>query len=223
MEAFISRMIAPGPSPNRPPHMLLESDMRFVIALILLVLTGCDKETPAEGQAQPALAANSDAAGKTEIILESANGTRATLSYRFAGQKAPTAPFADADGQDVTLADFEGKPLLLNIWATWCAPCKAEMPTLDTLARLEKDRMAVIAVSQDLEGRVPVLTFFKETKVQNLVPYTDADNAILAAFNNNIALPTTILYDSAGKEVWRIAGGVEWDDTEMAKLLRTAD
>jgi thiol-disulfide isomerase/thioredoxin len=203
--------------------MLLESDMRFVIALILLLLTGCDKETPGQGQAQPALAANSDAAGKAEIILESANGTRATLSYRFAGQKAPTAPFADADGQDVTLADFEGKPLLLNIWATWCAPCKAEMPTLDALARLEKDRMAVIAVSQDLEGRTPVLAFFKETKVQNLVPYTDADNAILAAFNNAIALPTTILYDSAGKEVWRIVGGVEWDDTEMAKLLRAAE
>jgi thiol-disulfide isomerase/thioredoxin len=203
--------------------MLLESDMRFVIALILLLLTGCDKETPGQGQAQPALAANSDAAGKAEIILESANGTRATLSYRFAGQKAPTAPFADADGQDVTLADFEGKPLLLNIWATWCAPCKAEMPTLDALAKLEKDRMAVIAVSQDLEGRAPVLAFFKETKVQNLVPYTDADNAILAAFNNAIALPTTILYDSAGKEVWRIVGGVEWDDTEMAKLLRAAE
>jgi thiol-disulfide isomerase/thioredoxin len=188
-----------------------------------MVLTGCDKETPAKGQAQPALPANSDAAGKADILLESANGTRATLSYTFAGQKAPTAPFADADGQDVTLADFEGKPLLLNIWATWCAPCKAEMPTLDTLARLEKDRMAVIAVSQDLEGRAPVLTFFKETKVQNLVPYTDADNAILAAFNNNIALPTTILYDSAGKEVWRITGGVEWDDAKMAKLLRAAD
>ncbi len=197
--------------------------MHFVIALILLLLTGCDKETPGQGQAQPALAANSDAAGKAEIILESANGTRATLSYRFAGQKAPTAPFADADGQDVTLADFEGKPLLLNIWATWCAPCKAEMPTLDALAKLEKDRMAVIAVSQDLEGRAPVLAFFKETKVQNLVPYTDADNAILAAFNNAIALPTTILYDSAGKEVWRIVGGVEWDDTEMAKLLRAAE
>ena len=82
--------------------------MRFVIALILLVLTGCDKETPAEGQAQPALPANSGAMGKADILLESANGTRATLSYAFAGQKAPTAPFADADGQDVTLADFEG-------------------------------------------------------------------------------------------------------------------
>ncbi len=197
--------------------------MRFVIALILMVLTGCDKETPAKGQAQPASPANSGAAGKADILLESANGARATLSYTFAGQKAPTAPFADADGQDVTLADFEGKPLLLNIWATWCAPCKAEMPTLDTLAKLEKDRMAVIAVSQDLEGRAPVLTFFKETKVQNLVPYTDADNAILTAFNNNIALPTTILYDSAGKEVWRLTGSVEWDDAEMAKLLRAAD
>ena len=197
--------------------------MRFVIALILLVLTGCDKETPAEGQAQPALAANSAAAGNADITLKTANGARATLSYTFAGQKAPTAPFADADGQVVTLADFEGKPLLLNIWATWCAPCKAEMPTLDVLAKLEKDRMAVIAVSQDLEGRARVLAFFKETKVKNLVPYTDADNAILTAFNNAIALPTTILYDSAGKEVWRIAGGVQWDDAEMAKLLRAAD
>jgi thiol-disulfide isomerase/thioredoxin len=188
-----------------------------------MVLTGCDKETPGQGQAQPASPANSDATGKADILLESANGTRATLSYRFAGQKAPTAPFADADGQDVALADFEGKPVLLNIWATWCAPCKAEMPTLDALARLEKDRMGVIAVSQDLAGRAPVLTFFKETKVKNLVPYTDADNAILAAFNNAIALPTTILYDSAGKEVWRITGSVEWDDAEMAKLLRQAD
>jgi thiol-disulfide isomerase/thioredoxin len=188
--------------------MLLESDMRFVIALILLMLTGCDKETLPEGQAQPASAKNSSATDKADILLESANGSRATLS---------------ADGQDVTLADFEGKPLLLNIWATWCAPCKAEMPTLDALAKLEKDRMAVIAISQDLEGREPVLAFFKETKVKNLVPYTDADNAILAAFNNAIALPTTILYDSAGKEVWRISGGVEWDDAEMAKLLRAAD
>jgi len=197
--------------------------MRFVIALILLVLAGCDKESEPKGQAQPASTAKAGDSDKAEITLESANGMRAMLSYQFAGQKAPSAPFADAQGQDVSLADFEGKPLLLNIWATWCAPCKAEMPTLDALAKLEKDRMAVIAVSQDLEGRAPVLAFFKETKVKNLEPYTDADNAILAAFNNAIALPTTILYDSAGKEVWRIAGGVAWDDAEIAKLLRAAE
>ena len=197
--------------------------MRFVIALILLVLAGCDKESQPKGQAQPASTGQAGASDTAEIALESANGMRATLSYQFAGQKAPSAPFADAQGQDVSLADFEGKPLLLNIWATWCAPCKAEMPTLDALAASEKGRMNVIAVSQDLEGRAPVVAFFKETAVKNLVPYTDADNALLTAFNNAIALPTTILYDSDGKEVWRVAGGVEWDHAEMAKLLRAAD
>jgi thiol-disulfide isomerase/thioredoxin len=203
--------------------MLLESEMRFVIALILLVLAGCDKESEPKGQAQPASTGQAGASDNAEITLESANGMRAMLSYKFAGQKAPSAPFADAQGQDVSLADFEGKPLLLNIWATWCAPCKAEMPTLDALAKLEQGRMNVIAVSQDLEGRAPVVAFFTETGVKNLEPYTDGDNALLTAFNNAIALPTTILYDSDGKEVWRVAGGVEWDEAEMAKLLRAAD
>ena len=203
--------------------MLLEFDMRFVITLILLVLAGCDKESQAEGQAQPASGANSGTRVHGDIALESANGSRATLSYKNVGQKAPTAPFADADGQVVTLADFAGKPLLLNVWATWCPPCKAEMPSLDALAKLEQDRMNVVVVSQDHEGLTPVIAFFNETGVKNLAPYTDADNAILAAFNNVIALPTTILYDSEGYEVWRIFGAVEWSETEKAKLLREAD
>lgn len=196
--------------------------MRFVIALILLVLAGCDKESAPKGQAQPASVAEAGPGSKKEIGLESANGMRATLSYKFAGQAAPKAIFTGADGRDVNLSDFAGRPLLVNLWATWCAPCKAEMPTLDALAALEEGRLSVIAVSQDLEGRTPVNAFFNKTGVQNLEPYTDPDNALLAAFGNAIALPTTILYDSDGREVWRVAGGVEWDDEEMAKLLREA-
>jgi thiol-disulfide isomerase/thioredoxin len=157
-----------------------------------------------------------------ELGLESANGMRATLSYAFAGHAAPTVAFTGADGRDVSLSDFAGRPLLVNIWATWCAPCKAEMPTLDALAVLEEGRISVIAVSQDLQGRKPVLAFFEEANIRNLEPYTDSDNAILSAFDNKLALPTTILYDSDGKEVWRVIGGVEWDDAEMAKLLREA-
>jgi thiol-disulfide isomerase/thioredoxin len=196
--------------------------MRFVIALILLVLAGCDKESAPKGQAQPASATKA-APGMEDVGLESANGMRATLSYKFAGQAAPKATFTGADGRDVNLSDFAGRPLLVNLWATWCAPCKAEMPTLDALAALEEGRLSVIAVSQDLEGRKPVAAFFKNTGVQNLEPYTDPDNALLAALDNAVALPTTILYDSDGREVWRVAGGVEWDDEEMAKLLREAE
>ncbi len=196
--------------------------MRLLIALILLVLAGCDKESSPKGQAQPASAPEAGQGSQKDIGLESANGMRATLSYKFAGLAAPKTAFTGADGRDVTLSDFTGRPLLVNLWATWCAPCKAEMPTLDALAALEEGRVSVIAVSQDLEGREPVTAFFKDTAVKNLEPYTDSDNALLAAFGNAVALPTTILYDSDGKEVWRIAGGVEWDDEEMAKLLREA-
>jgi thiol-disulfide isomerase/thioredoxin len=203
--------------------MLLESEMRAVIALILMLLAACDTESAPKGQAQPESAAKAVAGIKPDVGLESANGMRAMLSYKFAGQAAPKAVFTGADGRDVTLADFAGRPLLLNLWATWCAPCKAEMPTLDALAELEEGRISVIALSQDLEGRKPVVEFFKSADIGNLEPYTDSDNAMLAAFGNAVALPTTILYDSEGREVWRVAGGVEWDDAEVAKLLREAD
>jgi thiol-disulfide isomerase/thioredoxin len=197
--------------------------MRSVIVLVLLLLAGCDKESETQAQAQPAAVKNTGPGARQEVGLESANGMRATLSYEFAGQITPKAAFTGADGRDVTLSDFAGRPLLVNVWATWCAPCKAEMPTLDTLAELEEGRLSVIAVSQDLEGRKPVAEFFKKTGIKNLEPFTDSGNALLAAFGNAVALPTTILYDGEGREVWRVAGGVEWDDEEMAKLLREAD
>ena len=82
--------------------------------------------------------------------------------------------------------------------------------------------MSVIVVSQDLEGRTPVRDFFKAARIENLEPYTDTDNALLGAYGGNIVLPTTILYDSAGMEVWRVEGGLEWNDEEGAKLLAEA-
>lgn len=186
-------------------------------------MAGCDTGSPSKGQGQAGSGTkNAPISAKADIGLESANGMRAALTYRFAGQQAPSVAFNGADGSDVTFADFAGKPLLVNLWATWCAPCKAEMPTLDALSALEQGRMAVIVISQDLTGRSPVDDFFAKAGIKNLEAYTDSDNALLAAFNNQVALPTTILYDSAGREVWRVTGGVEWDDAEMANLLREA-
>lgn len=204
--------------------MLLEFVVPRVMILFLLLigplfLGACDRETAPSEQAEPASGQES---AKVGFGLESANGLKAQLSYRFAGRAAPDAGFTGADGREVALGDYAGRPLLVNLWATWCAPCKAEMPTLDRLAALEKGEIVVIAVSQDLQGQKPVRAFFEAARIANLEPFTDPENALSAALGGTIVLPTTILYDSQGKEVWRIIGGVEWDDAEIAKLLNEA-
>ena len=136
--------------------MLLEPELRVAIAIILLLLGGCDTGTVPKGQGQAETAAKPEGG---ESALESANGMRATLSYKYAGEPAPTATFTGEDDGEVRLSDFAGRPLLVNLWATWCAPCKTEMPTLDALALLQKREVSVIAVSQDLQGKKPVLDF----------------------------------------------------------------
>ncbi len=200
--------------------------MRLVIGPVLiactLLLSGCDSASKPKEQEPPTKAAVSMQDKREDIGLISDNGSKAILTYAFAGTKTPSAVFTGADGRDVQLSDFAGRPLLVNIWATWCAPCKVEMPTLDALATLEEGKVSVITVSQDLEGQAPVQAFFKTAGIENLEPYTDADNLLLGALGSNVSLPTTVLYDSAGKEIWRIIGGVEWDDAEVAKLLAEA-
>ena len=201
--------------------------MRFLLTPIFLsaalMLAGCDSASTPQGQAPDKVASATTGDGKKqEVGLVSANGMNATLSYASSGKAAPDVAFTGADGRDVTLADYKGRPLLVNIWATWCAPCKAEMPTLDALAALDEGKLTVLAVSQDLEGHKPVTAFFQTAKVTNLEPLTDKENVLSTAYGPNLVLPTTILYDSDGKEVWRITGGVEWDDEEMANLIAEA-
>lgn len=194
-----------------------------LFAALALSLGGCDRESASKGQEQAEPAPKAAAPARPSAGLESANGLRAELSYRYAGRPAPDFPFTGADGREVALTDFAGRPLLVNLWATWCGPCKIEMPTLDALAELEAGRVTVIAVSQDLKGRAPVLQFFEDSEIVNLEPYVDQKNRLWNAVGGGPKLPTTILYDSEGREVWRVIGGVEWDDEAIAPLLAEAD
>jgi thiol-disulfide isomerase/thioredoxin len=208
--------------------MLLESILPrlSVISLLLasaLSLGACDRESAKQEQVLPEKPESAPKAAKQGAGLESANGLRAELSYAYAGRPAPDASFKGADGRELSLTDFAGRPLLVNFWATWCVPCKVEMPTLDALAELEAGKVAVIAVAQDLQGRKKVLPFFEQTGVTNLEPYTDAQNRVWGAIGGTPKLPTTILYNGEGREVWRVIGGVEWDDAEIASLLAEAD
>ena len=135
------------------------------------------------------------------------------------GEAAPAFAFTDASGAKRMLADFRGKPVLLNLWATWCAPCIKEMPTLDALAVRAGDAVQVLTISQDTDP-TKVAAFFAEKKFAKLQPYIDGELAFSTQMGVN--LPTTILYDSAGREVWRRSGDTDWAGAAAAKLIAEA-
>ena len=228
MEAFISRITAEGPPEKRPPHMLLESLMRalFPIALALAfvpALAACDSDTPSRSQEpQDQDSGESQAAKRGEgAQIETADGMKAQLIYDHRGDPYLAGTFKDPAGETIDLASFKGQPLLVNLWATWCAPCVKEMPTLDALAAND-DGLQVITVSQDLDGRQAVDPFWTMQGFTTLQPYTDSQNNLLTALGGNPQLPTSILYDAKGQEVWRLVGPTEWTDPAVSDMLAEA-
>lgn len=175
--------------------------------LAVALLAGCDKQesTPAQPEGNTAAAAP-EPAGKIDTSQ--------------AGSPLPTESFAAPDGKPVTLAAFKGKPLLVNLWATWCAPCVKEMPSLDRLAAKTKGKLKVLTVNQDSEKQAsdPVPAWWAKAKLANLEQYRDAKNELGFAFGGG--LPMTVLYDAAGKEVWRVNGGMDWDGAKAAEMLK---
>jgi thiol-disulfide isomerase/thioredoxin len=200
--------------------------LRLVIALlpglaIGLALAGCDRQKAAEPQAQAA--ANTAVADGA-----AANGAAGSQAYptgeldrSHAGTPAPDIAFEDPQGRPTSFAAFRGRPLLVNLWATWCGPCIVEMPSLDALAEREGDRLQVLALSQDMEGRDRVTEFFGARRFNRLEPYLDPRLDVMARLRIEV-LPTTILYDAQGREVWRMTGMAEWDGERAARLLTEA-
>ena len=133
----------------------------------------------------------------------------------------PEIAFADETGASRLLADFHGKVVLLNIWATWCVPCRTEMPTLDRLqAALGGPEFEVVALSIDRGGPEVVRKFFDEIGIQYLAVNIDASSS--AAFSlGAVGLPVTLLINGSGMEVGRLMGPTEWDSAEIVVLLKS--
>lgn len=187
--------------------MLLELDVAplivrlLVAAAFLLATTACDRQSQETPQAP---------APRAELM--------GALDIRRRGEAIPDAVFQDPSGRPVTLARFAGTPVLVNLWATWCAPCVAEMPTLDALAARSAGRLQVLTVSQDVTGAVVVTPFFERAQYQALQPWLDPEGNLGAAIGTE-RLPTTVLYDADGHEVWRIIGGLDWQGPRANTLL----
>lgn len=138
------------------------------------------------------------------------------------------APFENGKGETVTLSDFRGKVVLLNFWATWCAPCVQEMPWLDELAREMADQpFEVVAISLDKAGRKKVIPFFQRHGLETLELYTDPQQRVGAinppeGSDSPFALygmPTTYIIGKSGKVMGYIQGAVDWRSQEARALL----
>jgi thiol-disulfide isomerase/thioredoxin len=129
------------------------------------------------------------------------------------------AEFVDADGATLTFADFEGRVLVVNFWATWCPPCRAEMPSLDRLSeQLGTEDFAVVALSTDFGGMAKPKAFFEEIGV-TLPLYQDTTRGV-AREAAVMGLPVTLLLDRSGREVARLIGDAEWDSPEAVAVLK---
>lgn len=129
--------------------------------------------------------------------------------------------FLDAAGETRTLADFRGRVILLNLWATWCAPCIREMPTLDRLqSKLGEGAFEVIALSLDRTDDKTLDRFLETIGVENLALYRDRTGAALAELKI-IGLPTTLLIDVQGQEIARLIGPAEWDSPRVIEVIQS--
>jgi len=128
--------------------------------------------------------------------------------------------FMDINQKNVNLDDFKGKLLILNFWATWCAPCKEEMPSLDELQSNTKfSNLKIFPINIGQEDVSKSESFFKELNIQNLEIYFDAPTTLAKKFSLR-GIPTTIIFNKEGKEFARIIGSIDFNDDEFINWLK---
>ena len=181
----------------------------LIIGAALVALSACNK--PSEQQANEAQASDNSASPAESGSIKGVDRTHK-------GSPAPDVVFNDPGGKQTSLKAFAGKPVLVNLWATWCAPCVKELPTLSRVERL--GIIKVVAISQDT-GPQPSVKAFLQAKAPDLKPYQDPKMALSGKLGAEV-LPTSILYDAQGRELWRYVGDLDWNGGDAAKLIQEA-
>jgi thiol-disulfide isomerase/thioredoxin len=155
-----------------------------------------------------------------------AHGAVAALTMATAPLRLPDLSFEDADGKPKKLSDWRGKTVLLNLWATWCVPCRKEMPALDALqTRLGGKDFEVVAVNIDTRDPDKPRNFLKEANLTRLSYFNDQKAKVfqdLKHIGRALGMPTSVLVDSQGCEIATIAGPAEWASDDAVKLIKAA-
>jgi thiol-disulfide isomerase/thioredoxin len=222
----------PAPKPHTtavtsPPVSLLQKigRLRLISAaaalVILIVLAGI--YGIAHLRSNPADAACRGAVNIAKRIAPLARGEVAALAPAQSPLRVPDLAFKDARGRDVRLADWRGRTVLLNLWATWCVPCRREMPALDALqALLGGSDFEVVAVNIDTRDPQKPLAFLKDVAITHLAYYSDASAHVfedLKTAGRAFGMPTTVIVDPSGCEIGTMAGPAEWASDDGVRLI----
>jgi thiol-disulfide isomerase/thioredoxin len=215
--------------PSAPPSPLRKiGRLRLVSAAaavgILIVLAGVYgiehlRGNPADAACQPAV-------NIAKRIAPLVHGEVAALAVAQTPFRVPDLTFKDAKGADKTLNDWRGRTVLLNLWATWCVPCRREMPALDALqAKLGGPDFEVVAVNIDTRNPEKPLAFLKDVGVTHLAYYSDESAHVfedLKEAGKAFGMPTTVIVDRNGCEIGNMAGPAEWASDDGVKLVSAA-
>jgi thiol-disulfide isomerase/thioredoxin len=221
------------PRAPRPPHWLYAATLALAVlvgfgAVYGMARLGHNAARIASPEAEPRLRlAQAPVAGQAPLPAgPGANplsvGEMAAFVFKKAPEALPDVSFLDGAGRERSLKDWRGKVVLLNLWATWCVPCRKEMPGLDRLqAGLGSDRFEVVAVSADKTGIEGAKRFLVQVKSEKLAVYADPGVRITSTLKA-IGMPASILIDREGREIGRLVGPAEWDSREAKALIEAA-
>lgn len=193
--------------------LLSSRSLKLAVLGLAVLAGGCDRQS--DQKAQPQATRSAAPTGPQ------AGGPipKGVIDRTNKGARMPDFTLDDPAGAKLRLAELAGKPVLINLWATWCAPCIKELPQLDKLAA--SGAVRVITVSQDSADPHKVAEFLKNRGVTRLPAWLDPKNDLSFHYGTG-TLPTTIYYDAQGREVWRYIGERDWGDAETARLLAEA-
>jgi thiol-disulfide isomerase/thioredoxin len=156
------------------------------------------------------------------VSKELATGALAAFLVRTERKPVTDSAFQDAQGKPLKLSNWRGRVALVNLWATWCAPCRKEMPDLAKLQKdIGSDQFEVVAISVDRKGVEASAAFLKETGAENLKLYVEPNLTILNDLQA-IGLPATVLIDRKGNEIGRLLGPADWASPEAKTLIKAA-
>jgi len=180
---------------------------------------GLKRNAAGDSGCQPAVALSSR-------IAPLAHGEVAALTMATSPLRLPDLAFEDADGKPKKLSDWRGRTVLVNLWATWCVPCRKEMPALEALqARLGGPKFEVVAVNIDTRDPEKPKTFLKDANLTRLSFFSDQKAKVfqdLKSVGRALGMPTSVLVDGAGCEIATIAGPADWDSDDAVKLITAA-